>query len=149
MKRFAVGTACSVLFWCLIASSIAAQEVYTGEIIDSNCAKIGSHAVMLKKGAVGDMDANDVRAKHFCMTNCVHRIGAKYVLYTPQGVRQLDDQTKASQFAGQNVTVTGTLDRASKIHVTDIKENSSFDENPKRREDFPGLSNRLNFAQLK
>ena len=69
---------------------------------------------MLKKGGLGDLDANDVRAKHFCTTNCVNRMGAKYVLYTPQGVRRLDDQNKASQFAGQNVTVTGTLDRANK-----------------------------------
>jgi hypothetical protein len=34
----------------------------------------------------------------------------------------LDDQTKPVQFAGQEVKVTGTLDKATKtIHVTEIK----------------------------
>ncbi len=127
MKRFAVGIAGSLLFLSLVAGFASAQDkTFTGEIMDSNCAKDGSHAMMLKKEGMGNMDPNDVKAKKMCADNCVNKMGAKYVLYTSsKAVYQLDNQTKPEQFAGQKVRVTGTLDTATKtIHVTDIKEAS-------------------------
>ena len=81
--------------------------------------------MMLKKEGMGNMDPNSAQAKKMCTDNCVSKMGAKYVLYTPsKAVYQLDEQnqSKLSQFAGQKVSVTGTLDPATKtIHVTDIK----------------------------
>jgi len=125
MKLFAVGIAGSVLYLCSFAGSAVAQDKgYIGEILDSNCAKTGSHETMLKKEGMGDMDANDVRTKQICTNNCVNKMGAKYALYTrSKGSLQLNDQVKAAQFAGLKVRITGTVDRASKkIRVTDMKE---------------------------
>jgi hypothetical protein len=113
-----------LLLVCLIEGTLLGQgKTYTGEIMDSNCAKDGSHAMMLKKEGMANMDPNDAKAKKMCTDNCVQKMGAKYVLYTPsKAVYQLDDQTKPAQFAGQKVSITGTLDAATKtIHVTGIK----------------------------
>jgi hypothetical protein len=52
----------------------------------------------------------------------VAKTGKHYVLKTESGTYQLDDQAKAKQFAGKQVTVSGTLDRSSgKIRVSDIQ----------------------------
>ena len=95
--------------------SLAAQkdQTYTGEITDSACATMGSHAGMGKP-------AKD------CALACIQR-GAKFVLFnaTAKTIYQLDDQKKPAQFAGSKVVVTGTLDDSTKIiHVTGIKSAS-------------------------
>ena len=99
-------------------------ETFKGEIMDSQCAMNASHAEMLKKEGMGDKDPNDPMAKAMCTKNCV-KMGGKYVLYdsASKKVYQLDDQTKPEQFAGQNVKVTGTLDKDT-IHVTNIASGS-------------------------
>jgi uncharacterized protein DUF5818 len=102
------------------------DKTYSGEIMDSACAKNGSHAEMLKKEGMGDKDPNDAMAKKMCTENCV-KMGSRYVLYdaATKKVYQLDDQTKPQQFAGQNVRVTGTVDKAGEtIHVTNIAPGS-------------------------
>jgi uncharacterized protein YhfF len=81
---------------------------YRGEIMDSDCAKMGAHP-----------DPNAAKCTVECIT-----AGSKYVLFNAAGktVYQLDDQKKPVQFAGKKVVVSGTLDKAtSTIHVTDIK----------------------------
>src|SRR5579884_2244763 len=53
----------------------------------------------------------------------VRKMGAKYVLYdaASKTTYQLDDQTKPAQFAGEKVTVNGSLDSATNtIHVENI-----------------------------
>lgn len=102
----------------------AKDQTFRGEIMDSQCAKEGSHAMMLKKEGMGNMDPNATEAKKMCTLNCVKKMGSKFVLYNSSSktVYQLDDQTKPEQFAGANVSVMGTLDKATKtIHVADIK----------------------------
>jgi hypothetical protein len=97
------------------AFAVAKDNAFTGEIMDSQCAKGGGHAAMFKK-----MGTNDPKA---CTEACV-KMGGKYVLFNKASKTyyQLDDQTKPQPFAGQKVEVTGTLDTATKtIHVTDIK----------------------------
>ena len=79
-------------------------RVFTGEIQDSTCAGTAEHV------------------ERDCALTCV-RGGAKWVLYDPssQEIFQLDDQ-EAGQFAAQQVTVLGTLDKSTKtIHVVKIK----------------------------
>lgn len=101
-------------------------KTFKGEIMDSQCAMNGSHAEMLKKEGMGDKNANDPMARKMCTENCV-KMGGKYVLYdsAAKKVYQLDDQTKPQQFAGQNVRVSGTLDKGSEtIHVTNIQPGS-------------------------
>jgi hypothetical protein len=89
-------------------------STFTGEIMDSLCAKNGSHDKMMQ-----DMKSmgND---KNSCSTQCI-RLGAKYVLYdsSKRAIYQLSDQGKATEFAGHKVRVSGTLEK-TKIKVADI-----------------------------
>jgi hypothetical protein len=113
-------TACALLVPGLAA---AKDQAFTGEIMDSQCAKNTSHAMMLKKEGMGDKDPNDPMVKKMCTQNCV-KMGGKYVLYsaTKKTVYELDDQQKPAEFAGQNVKIAGNYDKATKtIHVTSIQ----------------------------
>jgi hypothetical protein len=107
----------SITACMLLAPGFAAAKdnTFSGEIMDSQCAKNGSHEEMFKKEGTNDPKA--------CTEACV-KMGGKYVLFdgASKAVYQLDDQTKPQPFAGQKVQVTGTLDETTKtIHVTDIK----------------------------
>lgn len=123
MKRHLLWALAAVL---LSSFSFAAPKgkTFKGEIMDSQCAMNASHAEMLKKEGMADKDADDPMVKKMCTENCV-KMGGKYVLYdaASKKVYQLDDQTKPQQFAGQNVKVTGALDKDT-IHVTDIAPGS-------------------------
>jgi len=121
MKKLIIGLVGSLM---LLTVSFAAPKdsTYGGEIMDSQCAKNGSHDAMLKKEGMGKM-IGDPKAGMMCTANCV-KMGSKYVLYNAakKTVYQLDDQQKPEQFAGQKVTVTGTLDKATKtVHVASIQ----------------------------
>ena len=125
MKRVVLGLAATLL---LTLTSFAApkSQTFTGEVMDSQCAMNGSHAEMLKKEGMGDKDPNDAMAKKMCTENCL-KMGGKYVLYdsATKKVYKLDDQTKPQQFAGQNVKVTGELDKSTEtIRVTNIEPGS-------------------------
>lgn len=101
-----------------VAMGLAAQggNTFTGEIMDSACAKMGSHEAMMKSHA-------NIKTDKDCALGCV-KAGSQYVLYDPstKTVYQLSDQKRPEQFAGQKVTVTGKLDNASKtITETNIK----------------------------
>jgi hypothetical protein len=103
----------------------AKDQTFSGEIMDSSCADMGSHAMMLKGHGMAGKE-NDPAAKKMCTLDCV-KAGAKFVLFNAQSktMYQLDDQTKPVDFAGKNVKVLGTLDKATKtIHVTTIKATS-------------------------
>lgn len=91
------------------AQSAARSRSFTGEIMDSNCAKTGAH-----NPKMGDAKT--------CTDACV-KGGAKYVLYnsSTKAIYQLDDQSKPKDFSGQKVKVSGTYNAATKtIHVADI-----------------------------
>lgn len=110
MKKLAICVASVAMF---VGGAVAAQQAksrsFAGEIMDSNCAKMGKH-----NPAMGTSKE--------CTMGCV-KGGAKYVLYNPSTKRtyQLDDQTKPEEFAGEKVKVTGTYDAATKtIHVANI-----------------------------
>jgi len=97
------------------AASGKAGKAFTGEVMDSQCAAMGSHQAMMK--AEGAKDAKD------CTLKCVQS-GGKFVLFdsTNKTAYQLDDQSKAKEFAGQKVKVTASADAASKtIHVENIE----------------------------
>ena len=105
---------CIVAFFLMAGAGFAqAPSSFKGEIMDSSCAKMGSHAAMEKEH--GMKNGKD------CTLGCV-KGGAKYVLYDGTKAFDLDDQTKPEAFAGQKVTVKGTLDSATNtIHVQDIQ----------------------------
>jgi len=91
-------------------------KTFTGEIMDSQCAMMGSHEKMEKmKGMPDD--------SKMCTLKCVE-MGGKFVLYdaATKTTYQLDDQEKPKEFAGQKVKVTGTYDKATKtLHVESIE----------------------------
>jgi len=82
---------------------------FTGFITDSMCA-YSSHSRM----KMGPTDAA-------CTIACHQAHDADYVLLDGQQVYALSDQKTPEKFAGQKVTVTGTLDAKSKtIKVASI-----------------------------
>jgi hypothetical protein len=101
------------------AGFVAAQDrAFNGEIMDSACAKMGSHEGMMK-------DHPGIKDAKACTLGCVKN-GSTFVLYDPDSkkVYDLDDQTKPRQFAGEKVKVMGSVDSADKIHVRDIQKGS-------------------------
>ncbi len=91
MKK--IGLLFSAVLMSAALSFGAAKKTFTGAISDSMCG--ASH---MMPGSAKD-----------CTLKCVEN-GSKFVLVDPSGkVYQLSDQTKPRAFAGQNVTVTGTL----------------------------------------
>jgi len=112
MKKLVMSiTACVLLVPGL---ATAKETTFSGEIMDSACAKGGGHESMFKK-----MGTNDPKV---CTEACV-KGGSKYVLFNADKTfYQLDNQKKPAPFAGQKVEVTGTLNNATKtIRVTEIK----------------------------
>jgi hypothetical protein len=114
MKRIGVallGTAA-----LLGASPVPApKKTFHGEIMDTQCAKMGSHDVMMKK--------EGARSTAECARDCF-KMGGKYVLYdaVKKSTYDLDDQKNLEPFAGQTVDVTGTYDGyANIIHVLEIE----------------------------
>ncbi len=120
MKSIAIALTLSLSM--LAGASFAAQkqQTITGEIMDSSCAKMGSHEMMEKEHK---MPANAASDKA-CTLACV-KAGATYVLYdaSTKTAYQLDDQKKPEQFAGEKVKVTGTVNNDT-IHVAKIAKAS-------------------------
>jgi hypothetical protein len=96
-------------------SGKADAQTFSGEIMDSLCAKDGTHEKMMAEMK------NMGRDKNSCATMCA-RLGSKYVLYdgSKKAIYSLDDQGKAEAFAGQTVRVLGTLEK-SKIKIESIE----------------------------
>jgi hypothetical protein len=94
-----------------VAALGAAQggQTFTGVITDSMCAN-ADHSPM----RMGPTDAD-------CIVACVIAHGATYILYSGTDAYELSDQQTPEKFAGQKVTVTGTLDaRTRTIRVDSI-----------------------------
>ncbi len=85
------------------------QKTFTGTITDSMCEN-GDHFHM----RMGPTDAE-------CTKACVEEHDATFVLASGKDVYLLSDQKAPQKFAGQKVTITGTLDARTKtIHVESI-----------------------------
>jgi hypothetical protein len=102
----------SVLASALAVAAFAAaqgQQKFTGKITDDEC-PLASHDAM-------QMGPNDAE----CTIACVEVHGAAYVLYDGTHSYRLSDQNAPKKFAGQKVTVTGTLNpENSTIQVASI-----------------------------
>ena len=98
----------SVLFVAAL-SAAQSKQTFTGVITDDMCAK-GDHSGMR-------MGPNDAE----CTKACVALHNAAYVLYDGKSAYVLSDQKLPEKFAGQRVTVVGTLDAKTKgIRVDSI-----------------------------
>jgi hypothetical protein len=93
----------------IIAALAAAQgpQTFTGAITDSMCAD-ADHSHM----RMGSTDAE-------CTIACINAHGALYVLYDGKQVYTLSDQQTPEKFAGQKVTVRGTLNAKTKTIQVD------------------------------
>jgi hypothetical protein len=98
-----------ILGLLFIAALPAAQakRQFTGTITDSMCPD-GDHSRM----RMGATDAE-------CTIACIDAHGAMYVLYDGKESYTLSDQKAPEKFAGQKVTVTGTLDAKTKAIQVD------------------------------
>jgi len=90
-------------------------QTFSGEIMDSLCAKDGTHEKMM------DQMKSMGRDKNTCAVKCA-QLGSKYVLFDAEKktIYGLDDQDKAEAFAGQRVHVLGTLAK-NKIKIENIE----------------------------
>ncbi len=114
MKKLGIALVGSLMLM-IVTFAAPKDRTFTGQIMDSQCAKMGSHDAMIKKEAAKD-------AKE-CTNTCV-KMGGKYILFdsAKKMTYQLDDQQKSAEFAGQKVKVTGSYDKVNKtLHVSDIK----------------------------
>ena len=93
----------------LVAAIGAAQgkRTFTGVITDSMCSRT-DHAQM----HMGPTDAE-------CTKACVKEHDASYMLFDGKEAYTLSDQNTPEKFAGQKVTVTGTLDVKTKTIKVD------------------------------
>jgi hypothetical protein len=105
----------SLFIFALSAAAFGADKSFTGEIMDSQCADMASHDNMMK--GEGATNAKE------CTIACVKK-GGTYSLYVPAAKQsyKLDNQKKAAAFAGQKVTVTGSVDSSGdSIKVANIQ----------------------------
>lgn len=112
---------CVAMIWSYSAAArTGAEEVFHGEIADSQCAMnvhslTRSHKEMLKSRRMG-------KTARDCSIACVRQNGGQYVLQKGDTVYKLDDQAKGEQFAGEKVQVRGTLDtKTNTIHVISMQ----------------------------
>jgi hypothetical protein len=92
-------------------------HTFTGEITDGTCGNNGSHMMM------PDAGGNPVDAARKCTMGCV-KLGETYVLYNAntKALYDLSDQKTPEQFAGEQVIVTGTLNKSTMmIKVLNIR----------------------------
>jgi hypothetical protein len=86
------------------------KQTFTGTVTDNMC-ETANHSRM----QMGPTDAE-------CTIACIREHGALYVLWDGKQVYTLSDQQTPEKFAGQKVTVIGTLDaKARTIHMDSIK----------------------------
>jgi hypothetical protein len=83
------------------------KQTFTGTITDSMCAD-ADHSQM----RMGPTDAE-------CTVACVGAHGATYVLFDGKDAYTLSDQRTPERFAGQKVTVIGTLDARTRTIQVD------------------------------
>jgi Protein of unknown function (DUF5818) len=89
------------------ALALTAQAAqFTGTITDDMCAK-ADHAAM-KMGP-----------DEKCVTECIKSMSGKYMLFDGKETYALSDQKAPAKFAAKKVTVTGTLDAATKTIKVD------------------------------
>jgi hypothetical protein len=93
---------CVALLTVISLSPAQGTQTFTGTITDDACAGVG-HARM----QMGPTDAE-------CTKACVISHGTAYVLEDGKTIYALSDQQTPEPFAGQKVTIVGTLDAGTR-----------------------------------
>ncbi|HZU24944.1 MAG TPA: hypothetical protein VFA04_05450 [Bryobacteraceae bacterium] len=92
----------------------AADGTFTGEIMDKQCAEMGSHDAMMK--SEGAKNAKE------CALACA-KDGGGFALYDSQSkkVYPIADAGKVRDYAGERVQITGDYDQnADVLHVKSV-----------------------------
>jgi hypothetical protein len=97
----------AVLSFAALLGAAPPAQTFTGIITEDMCGKEG-HAAM----KMGPPDSK-------CVIECVKTMHAKYALFDGNEVYILSDQKMPEKFAARKVTVTGTLDPATKTIKVD------------------------------
>lgn len=126
MKRSALSLAVALMFAVTLAQATTPKSnrqndqnmkdrSFSGVIMDSACAQMGSHQQMEEKHGMKGSDKMTGEEARKCTEECVKN-GSTYVLYNPSNkmTYQLSDQDKAKMYAGERVKVKGTYDESSK-----------------------------------
>ena len=103
-----------LVMWAACGFAQSKSGTYTGEIMDKQCAQMGSHENMMK--AEGATNAKE------CALKCA-KDGDKFVLFdsSSKKVYPIEDEKKVREFAGQRVQITGSYDDdADVLHVKSI-----------------------------
>lgn len=93
------------------SSSVFAQDkssTFSGEVMDKQCAQMGSHENMMK--TEGAKDAKE------CTLACVKN-GGSFVLLDPQTkkVYPIQDEKKVREYAGERVQISGSYDQTADV----------------------------------
>lgn len=100
----------AILLGAALFAAAPATQTFTGVVTDDNCVN-GDHSHM----RMGETDAE-------CTVACINAHGASYVLFDGKSTYTLSDQKTPEKFAGQKVTVVGSLDATTKtIQVSSIR----------------------------
>lgn len=85
-------------------------QSYSGVIMDSGCASMGSHAQMEKGHHLPSSSTLTGKIARECTLACV-KAGGHFVLYNPstKTTYKLDPESDAGAYAGERVSVAGTL----------------------------------------
>jgi hypothetical protein len=100
-KQIAIAIASAALMFAAPAS-----QKFTGVITDDMCAK-------------GDHKDMHMGTDEKCVDECIKSMKGKYMLYDGKDTWALSDQKMPAKFAAKKVTVTGTLDEATKTIKVD------------------------------
>jgi hypothetical protein len=106
------------LFTILLAVSSAAfaqskNDTFTGEIMDKQCAQMGSHENM--------MEAEHAKNAKECTLACAKDGGLALLDPQTKKAYSIDDEEKVREYAGERVRITGTYDQgADVLHVQTI-----------------------------
>jgi Protein of unknown function (DUF5818) len=104
----------------LLPAAFAQQDQSTQPKADQTQSQPGSDQPQSQTTPAPSASADAQTQNSFSGT--VVKTGNHYVLKTDKMTYQLDDETKAKQFEGKQVTVNGTLDKSTGvIRVTDIQ----------------------------
>ncbi len=101
----------SSFLFVMAASALLAQNKngsFTGEIMDRQCAQMGSHDAMMQ-----GMNAKNAKE---CTLACVKN-GDSFALMDPRTkkVYPIEDSSKVQEFAGEHVQVTGDYDEQANV----------------------------------
>jgi hypothetical protein len=111
MKRISIVTLLAITS---VLNAQSKKGTFTGEIMDSQCAQMGSHDNMMK--TEGTKDAKQ------CTLACVKDGGSFALLDTQtKKVYKIGDEKKVREYAGERVQIAGDYDQAADVlHVKSI-----------------------------